>query len=41
MKHSLSDHRPDHHEDFSDAFDDLLANNKKFAGGLISTASTG
>ena len=31
MDHA-ADHRPDHHfEDASDAFDDLLANNKKFA----------
>jgi hypothetical protein len=31
MEHSLPDHRPDHHDGFPDAFDDLLANNKKFA----------
>ena len=31
MEHSLPDHQPDHHEGSSDAFDDLLANNKKFA----------
>jgi len=31
MEHSLPDHRPYHHDGFPDAFDNLLANNKKFA----------
>ena len=30
MEHAPDD-RPDHHADLTDAFDDLLANNKKFA----------
>ena len=31
MEHSFPDHQLDQHEGSSDAFDDLLANNKKFA----------